>query len=312
MKSKLRISTLLLMVAVSQVHASDIQNLVEFRPGAVAKASEVNGNFNAVAVAVTDNDARVTALNELVLALTARIEALEAQQSSNQAAIDFAKDLDVFVTVRNTTTEKAVVFSGANLRVNNGSGASRVADGGEKNGLGNVIIGYNELQAGNVRTGSHNLIIGPRHYYAGELGIAAGDANLINNVASAAIGFGNLADAETAVSLGGKDNLATGKYSAVVGGLSNHAAGLASAVLASHASQTTGFYSAVMGSQSSVADADNSGALFAIRSAARSVLSAITAVNGQQIRGHECAQTWSFNLDHMLDPNILTCTLEAN
>jgi hypothetical protein len=55
-----------------------------------------------------------------------------------------------------------VVITGANLRIVNGLGATRTA-----NGLGNLIVGYNEERIAssfrpptNMRTGSHNVVGG--------------------------------------------------------------------------------------------------------------------------------------------------------
>jgi hypothetical protein len=50
-----------------------------------------------------------------------------------------------------------VVVTGANLRIVNGLGTTETT-----NGLGNLIVGYNELRSGgrNTRTGSHNVVVG--------------------------------------------------------------------------------------------------------------------------------------------------------
>src|SRR5262245_48136418 len=52
-----------------------------------------------------------------------------------------------------------VVITGANLRIVNGLGSTETT-----NGLGNLIIGYNELRndpgSADVRTGSHNIVTG--------------------------------------------------------------------------------------------------------------------------------------------------------
>jgi hypothetical protein len=54
-----------------------------------------------------------------------------------------------------------VVISGANLRIVNGLGTTDTV-----NGLGNLIVGYNELRnepsSPDVRTGSHNIVGGSR------------------------------------------------------------------------------------------------------------------------------------------------------
>mgnify|MGYP001125547619 CR=1 FL=1 len=57
-----------------------------------------------------------------------------------------------------------LVVSGANLQVVNGTGTTD----GEPNGLGNVIVGYNEERTDddNDRTGSHVLVLGAENNYS--------------------------------------------------------------------------------------------------------------------------------------------------
>ena len=66
-----------------------------------------------------------------------------------------------------TTSGTSMIISGANLFIRNGLGITNSV-----NGLGNLILGFNEprpLNADgtnpNVRTGSHNLVLGVRNNY---------------------------------------------------------------------------------------------------------------------------------------------------
>jgi hypothetical protein len=55
-----------------------------------------------------------------------------------------------------------VVITGANLRIINGLGSTATT-----NGLGNLIVGYNEPRdIVNVETGSHNVVVGQRHNFS--------------------------------------------------------------------------------------------------------------------------------------------------
>ena len=58
-----------------------------------------------------------------------------------------------------------VVISGANLRIVNGLGATDTT-----NGVGNLIVGYNDARRRshlpNVRTGSHNVVVGRQHNFS--------------------------------------------------------------------------------------------------------------------------------------------------
>lgn len=56
------------------------------------------------------------------------------------------------------------VFEGANVMVTSGSGATA----GPVNGLGNLIVGYDEVISSGTsdKSGSHNLVAGPGHNYS--------------------------------------------------------------------------------------------------------------------------------------------------
>jgi hypothetical protein len=65
-----------------------------------------------------------------------------------------------------------VVISGANLRIVNGLGSTETT-----NGLGNLIVGYNELRNipdfPDVRTGSHNVVVGELNNFSSFGGLVA-------------------------------------------------------------------------------------------------------------------------------------------
>ncbi|HEV3050074.1 MAG TPA: hypothetical protein VGX50_07190, partial [Longimicrobium sp.] len=67
-----------------------------------------------------------------------------------------------------TRVGQAMYFTGVNVHIRNGTNRTDSA-----NGVGNLIVGYHELRPNNpdgsnpnVRTGSHNLIVGYRHNYS--------------------------------------------------------------------------------------------------------------------------------------------------
>ena len=137
-------------------------------------------------------------------------------------------------------------FDAINVQVTNGLGATNGIGGdpaqdGVVNGLGNVIIGYNETSsvaralcsdgqyatqstctsqgevwANGQKTGSHSLIVGAGHNYTRHGHLVAGFANGVNR------GWSSVG--------GGINNIATGVYAAVAGGSTGEAAGLASSV----------------------------------------------------------------------------------
>ena len=93
---------------------------------------------------------------------------LQAEIAAIQATLQFV-----------TTSGTTMTISGANLVVNNG--AAKTAT---ENGLGNIVIGYNELgnsnSGGDERTGSHNLILGSQNSFSSYGGIIAGSDNTIS------------------------------------------------------------------------------------------------------------------------------------
>ncbi len=134
-------------------------------------------------------------------------------------------------------------FTGCNVHVRDGSGDTD----GETNGLGNLVIGYNEAYVpGSGRGGSHNLVVGSEHSYSSFGGFVAGFYNTVSapyasvsggafniasmNRASVAGGERNRASALASFAAGGADNTAAGEHALVVGGLNNAARGNAATV----------------------------------------------------------------------------------
>ena len=124
-----------------------------------------------------------------------------------------------------------VYFEGCNVHITKGAGSTDT-----KNGLGNLIIGYNESATGSFsRTGSHNLVIGPENDYRSYGGLVAGKQNQLNG-ANASI-------------VGGSENQANGDLSSITGGWRNNAIGLMSWIGAGRYNSTQGVYSAVVGGE---------------------------------------------------------------
>jgi len=66
-----------------------------------------------------------------------------------------------------------VYFTGCNVNVRNGTGTST----GGGNGLGNLVVGYNETDGTLARTGSHNVVVGPAHSYDATSSMAVGSSH---------------------------------------------------------------------------------------------------------------------------------------
>jgi hypothetical protein len=138
-----------------------------------------------------------------------------------------------------------IVISGANLNIVNGAGDTQSA-----NGVGNLIIGYNEPRGSglDLRTGSHNLVLGQQNNYFSFGGIIGGFQNTLGGPFSCVFtGSGNGALGFYSLVSTGLANNATGTYSAVLGGDFNVAGGFAAAVSGGQNNLASGPVSSVSG-----------------------------------------------------------------
>lgn len=149
-----------------------------------------------------------------------------------------------------------VYFDGCNVHVRDGSGDTFATT----NGLGNLIIGYNEDTGGpHDRMGSHNLVIGPYHTFSSFGGIVAGQFNTISaGSASVLGGVGNVANGVQSVISGGSGNISTGNSSSVSGGTFNTASGDNSSVSGGKYNETGGNASSISGGDHNTATANQS------------------------------------------------------
>jgi len=177
-------------------------------------------------------------------------------------------DLEGYLSV--DTSTDAITFSGANVFIQSGEGSTDAAI----NGLGNLVIGYDESTGTEDKTGSHNLVIGSFHTYSSYGGLIAGRSNAITGIyASVSGGSSNTASGEYASVSGGAINTANGEYASVSGGAvntasdigasvsggyNNHAAGETSSINGGSTNQTWGKHTAVSGGYNNTAFGVNS------------------------------------------------------
>ncbi len=133
-----------------------------------------------------------------------------------------------------------LLFEGMNVQIVDGSGDTE----GVVNGLGNLIVGYNELRpSGSDKTGSHNLVVGELHNYSSYGGLVAGMRNTVSNFnASVSGGFQNVASGGLSSVSGGNLNEASGTFSSVSGGQSNTASGNTSSVSGGNRGSAPGIF----------------------------------------------------------------------
>ena len=167
-----------------------------------------------------------------------------------------------------------IYVTGANLHLRSGSGATA----GVVNGLGNLIVGYDETRTKascslgayyanqtvcenddgqwwvSEKSGSHNLVVGSEHNYSSFGGLGVGSSNTVSSeFASVSGGQGNTASGQKASVSGGVFNTAGGVLASVSGGQNNTASGNHSSVagggasISANGNHAYANYSAILG-----------------------------------------------------------------
>jgi len=197
------------------------------------------------------SDPRVTALEQAVRELQAQVQTL-------QGLLALAPYIRVQTGAMNDLAGPHVVFEGVNVHVRSGAGATN--DGGTPRGLGNLVVGYNEVLLGagaGYRGGSHNLVVGAEHTYTSTGGVVAGYANAVTGEGASVLGgAGNLASGVNATVAGGLTNTASGDFSGVLAGEFNTAQAFGSSVAGGNSNTASGGDSAVAGGFNNTAAGD--------------------------------------------------------
>jgi FtsZ-binding cell division protein ZapB len=231
--------------------------LIEFTP----KPAWAEENERGIRKEIEALEAKVSSLEQSVSALQSQIGNLETSNTTLQDEVSWLQTqlaavqsnrallLGPFVTVDPNpeigVIGPNIIFSGANIHIVSGSGATN--DKGQPTGLGNLIIGYDEdpkdyftgapgggipLSPGD-RGGSHNLVIGIANRFtrAAFGGLVTGKLNTISNGGTTVSGGElNIASGFGASVSGGTRNTASGFESSVSGGGANIASGQNSSV----------------------------------------------------------------------------------
>ncbi|MGH7229541.1 MAG: hypothetical protein ACREIH_10070 [Nitrospiraceae bacterium] len=190
-----------------------------------ALQAQVTGLEGDLAELTRSTEALLRQLGDRVLALETngggggtippKLAALDQLLPENVTSLSDLLRLSQYLTVDpnpiNGVAGPHVIFGaatkGVNVHIRNGSG-----DTGTRNGLGNLIVGYNEgshpSQAlGATRIGSHNIVGGTLNAFPFTGGLVLGSQNWINN--------------PYATILGGENNQADGLASSILGGRAN-------------------------------------------------------------------------------------------
>lgn len=180
--------------------------------------------------------------------LESRIAKSESRVTSTEARIAKLEKLLTNVT----RSGNNIYFNRANVHIRSGSGKTD----GTVNGLGNLIVGYNEPRTtGNSRTGSHNIIVGSKNNYWSFGGIVAGLNNDVSGQYSSVTGgINNEAAGYVSSVSGGSKNIASGDYSSVTGGDTNTASHQYSSVNGGYKNVASYYWSSVSGGWDNVAN----------------------------------------------------------
>ena len=181
--------------------------------------------------------------------LLERVSQLEEELIATQAAL-----LELQETLAHVSLEEGevnglagphLIVEGCNLHVRNATGFTDEIDG-----AGNLIVGYNEFSivADEVRTGSHNLVVGIGHTYSNWGGFVAGQSNSVTGAAATVSGGrGNEANGDSASVSGGEINFANGLFASVSGGGGNEASGRSASVSGGGGNEASGRSASVSG-----------------------------------------------------------------
>jgi len=206
-RTSLLFGGLLATVGLSSVHAD--------QGGIPAQVAALQQAVQMLQQQVRAQNTAITQLTAVVNSQSQLIGQLQQQNQALQATLGCM-----------SKTGNDVYFTGCNVHVVNGTGNTTES----VNGLGNLIVGYNE-DAGfsgfpsSVRTGSHNLVLGVGNSYSSSGGIVGGNLNTIS--------------AAFATVIGGLQNTASGQYSVVMGGQANNASGNITSISGGSSNSTT-------------------------------------------------------------------------
>ena len=287
----------LLLLGAEAAMAGNVSIPNTFTAHTPAVASQVNANFNAVATAVNGSATDIANLQAALLSVQnqlatqqSTINTLTSQLAAVQGSTVMALDANLAIVDVPDPNNAAILyrtvqFHDINVQVVNGTGNEET-----RNGLGNLVVGYNPINATarlacsigeysdqttcqsnggswarNQRSGSHNLIVGRANAYSQYGGLVAGADNVANGIyASVSGGYFNVASGEKSAVSGGIYNEASGLVASVSGGDSGKASSDFSAVSggykntasASHSSVSGGYSNTASGSSSSVSGGD--------------------------------------------------------
>ncbi|MGI1678378.1 MAG: hypothetical protein K6L75_06595 [Cellvibrionaceae bacterium] len=312
------LTALLCSFCYAQAYGSELNIPNQFSSGTPAIAAQVNENFSTTAASVNDNFTQVTAALAQLATLQTTITDLQDTIASLQTTVNNqqntiaslqASSVDGLADFLSIEVDRqgnpAAVFSAVNLHLNNGEASKNTET---INGLGNLIIGFDEesISTRNVcshggfdsdaifcqsnghvwstihKSGSHNLVVGPQHNYSQSGGFVSGMNNTINQI-SASISGGSVNTASGFLSSvsGGSGNTASGYLSSVSGGINNLADGINSSILGGERNSASGDRSSISGGDSNTSSGYRSSVSGGLSNTAGGTYSSVSGGDGR-------------------------------
>jgi hypothetical protein len=229
------VATLLVVCAGSAIASEGQQLCIGSATTAVKPASDGGCPHGGKLVTLATQD-EVSHLRERVDGLETKVTALEDKLSKVSYE---PKGLNGLPTVK---------ITGANLQIVNGTGAIQ-----NLNGLGNVIIGYDEHADDIKQTGSHNLVLGDRQAFTSWGGLLAGSKNVVTAPLAVAFGFANEVKGRWGSVTAGFFNVAGADGSSVSGGSESAATSTLSSISGGHHNSAQADWASVSGGFNNVA-----------------------------------------------------------
>jgi hypothetical protein len=190
-----------------------------------------------------------------IVGLTSAFQTGGSSLTAQQKAVLDLLSVQYLNDCQGGTGYKTLRVTGANLQVVNGLNGT-----GTTNGLGNIIVGYNENGSTCDRSGSHNIVLGSFNNYNSSsfAGIIGGYNNNLLSSYSQLFGTENVINGQFNTILGGTFNGTNNSEAIVIGGEGNNATGEASVIVGGQFNIATGRDSVVGGGQNNTASGGQS------------------------------------------------------
>jgi hypothetical protein len=203
----------------------------------------------------------VASLQSEIASLKTTVAALQKQVTliAQNPALQLGPFVSINTNPVNSIKGPLLVIKGVNVMIDNGMGATNLM-----NGLGNLILGYQEatilgttqtswVMGPNDRMGSHNLLLGRCNKWTNNAyaGIVSGITNIIDGDGSSVLsGEENVASGGDSIVVGGLDNRVLSGTSAIFFGVGNRDNAMLSVIASGDQNTTNGMYSTILSGDS--------------------------------------------------------------